>query len=73
MAISEKRIDELEYEIINLRETMLIRNQTINGLINMNDNLTKENSELKRQIEVFTKAEIWGDDVGKYEGEYNGK
>ena len=73
MAISEKRIDELEYEAINLRETILIRDQTINGLLNMNDRLAEENAELKRQIEVFTKAEIWGDDAAKYEGEYNGK
>ena len=48
MAISEKIIDELEYELLNLREVMDVRNQTIDGLINMNDKLAKENAALKR-------------------------
>ncbi len=61
MAISEKRV--FEHHIDALEITVKIQNKKINGLIELNDNLTKENAELKRQIEVFTKAEIWGDDA----------
>ena len=48
--MEEITIDELMGINIDLQKTVETRNQTINGLIDLNDKLTKENTELKRQI-----------------------
>jgi len=55
---TEITIDELMGINIDLQKTVETRNQAINGLIDLNDELTKENTELKRQIKLFTIGEI---------------
>lgn len=60
----------LENELSRLRKTIESRNKVINGLLELNDGLIKENAELSRQIKLFIDAENWGRDAVKYEGEY---
>ena len=61
MAISETKV--LEHHIEALKRYRAVSNTVLVRLHEENSNLKKENAELKRQIEVFTKAEIWGDDA----------